>query len=132
MNLFLSVTGALILGYLIPVLASLFFSLFLGGSAPRMLHQNGRIQLGFMWMHGAVWLLASAVSGYEMARMVPDVRLRMLTCGVGGVILIIALLGNMDEMKKRQSPMQIGGMILATIGGIAAGLEIYLKMTKTV
>jgi len=130
MPFFLSLVFALILGYLIPVLASLFFSLLVGRVAPAQLAQGGRIKTGFVVVHGLVWALACLVSGYEIANAIPTFR--GVTCVIVAVLLIGALLSNVEEMKKRQSFLQIGGMIVATMLGITAGLEIFLKTLKSV
>lgn len=125
MTLILLILAGILLGYLIPVLASLFFTLSVGRVAPRMLSAGGRIKPGFVVMHGILWAVAAAGAGYVIGMIVPTYG--WLACGVAGLLLIGALVSNVGEMKKQQSPVQIGGMVLATAAGLACGLAIYLK-----
>jgi hypothetical protein len=130
MNLFLFVVLGMILGYAIPVLASLFFSLAVGRMAPLFLAQGGRLQAGFLVMHWLVWTMASLAAGYLVASVVPD--LRWVSCIGAAALLIAGLIANVGEMKKQQSPLRIGGMVLGTVLGFAGGLAIFLRMAKSV
>ena len=126
---FLLVALSLIPGYLIPVLASLFFSLLMGRMAPEKLHSHGRIKTGFVVSHTVVWGLASVGSGYVIAAVCPEFKI--LACLLGAMLLIGALFSNVTLMKKKQSTAQFGGMVVATVLGIAAGLTVFLKTAPT-
>jgi hypothetical protein len=130
MNLILFVVAGTILGYTIPVLTSLFFSLAMGRVAPRFLAQGGRLQPAFVAIHGLVWTLASLIAGYLVASIMPD--LRWIPCLGAAALLIAGLMANADEMKKQQDPLRIGGMILGTVAGFAVGLILFVRMAKSV
>ena len=122
--IFLTFAGVLA-GYAIPVLASLAFSLAMGKLAPRFLAQGGRIKPGFVVAHGLVWLLACVVSAFVICKVVPS--LRPLACLIEAAVLTFALVANLDAMKKKQTTLQIGGMVAGTVVGLAGGLLLYLR-----
>ena len=125
MTLILLLTIGTLLGYAIPVLASLLFSLATGRMAPRVLAQGGRIQPEFLMMHGVVWTLASLAAGYLVASIVPG--LRWIPCLGAAALLIAALIANVGEMKKMQGSLRIGGMVLGTMIGFAGGLWLFIR-----
>jgi hypothetical protein len=95
-----------------------------------MLAQGGRLQPGFLVMHGLVWTVASLAAGYVVASIVPD--LRWVSCIGAAALLIAGLIANGDEMKKQQSLVRIGTMVLGTAAGFAGGLAIFVRMAKSV
>jgi len=126
MRLILLVIGGVLLGYAIPVLTSLIFTLAVGRIAPRALAKDGRLEPGFLILHGLVWTLASAVAGYGVSLMLP--QFRVAACTGAALILIVALILNAGEMKKKQGAWRLGGMVLGTAAGFAGGLVVFLAV----
>jgi hypothetical protein len=125
MNPFVMLPVAVLVGYAIPVVLTLVFSLMAGRLAPAAIAHGGRIRGGFVVAFAFVWTLAAVAAGYAASYLSPEFS--FIACGLVAVSLITTLWSNFDEMKKRQSLLRMAGMTLGTLAGTALGFLLFRR-----